>query len=178
LTFNPLRYADPMLSIVYPLIFLLAGGIGLPGGCVYVDHSRLRSRAWECAVSLAGPLSNIALALVLSFPFQLGLVDLQTDHWFWAVYAFVIMLQVSAALLNLLPIPPLDGFGAIAPWLPPATQNMLYRQAQLGMWITFLALWFVPFVSETFWGAVHGIVAWMGVPTALGWEGYQLFKIW
>src|SRR5216684_4858968 len=55
LTFNPLRYANLLMSIVFPVIFLLLGGIALPGGAVYIDHSALRSRAWDSLVSVAGP---------------------------------------------------------------------------------------------------------------------------
>jgi Zn-dependent protease len=178
LTFNPLKYADPLLSVIYPMFFLLAGGIGMPGGCVYVDRSRLRSKAWECAVSLAGPFSNAFLAVVLSLPFMLGMADAGAQHSFWAVYSFLIVLQVSAVLLNLLPIPPLDGFGAIAPWLPGETRNALYKQGQIGMLLVFMSFWFIPFVNHTFWGTVYYIVESLGIPRGLAWDGYELFKIW
>jgi Zn-dependent protease len=178
LTFNPLKYTDPLLSVIYPLFFLLAGGIGLPGGCVYIDRSRLRSEWWQCAVSLAGPLSNAVLAVVLSLPFLLGLVDLAAHHSFWSIYSFFMVLQVSAVLLNLLPIPPLDGFGAIAPWLPVETRTLLYRHSQLGMFLVFMSFWFIPFVNNTFWGTVDRIVELLGVPRGLAWDGYLLFRIW
>jgi Zn-dependent protease len=178
LSFNPLRYADPLLSIVYPLLFLLVGGLGLPGGCVYIDRTRLRSRLWDCAVSLAGPLSNAVLAVVLALPFTVGYVNPATQEWYWAILAFLVELQVSAVLLNLLPIPPLDGFGAIAPWLPPATRANLYRYSQQGLWIIFALFWFVPQFNHFFWNIVYHVVEFLGVSRHLGWEGYQLFKIW
>src|SRR5512142_2165373 len=65
LTFNPLKYTHPVYSIVLPLLFLVMGGIGLPGGAVYIEKWRLRSRAWVTAVSLAGPSANLLLAIVL-----------------------------------------------------------------------------------------------------------------
>src|SRR5512147_448356 len=65
LTFNPLKYTHPVYSLVLPMLFLLAGGIGLPGGAVYIERWRLRSRWWDSAVSLAGPASNAVLALIL-----------------------------------------------------------------------------------------------------------------
>src|SRR5207244_672355 len=65
LTLNPLRYTDAMLSIVLPLVFLVLGGIGLPGGAVWIDRSRIRGRLRHSLVSAAGPLVNIVLALVL-----------------------------------------------------------------------------------------------------------------
>jgi Zn-dependent protease len=51
LTFNPLKYTHPVYSIVLPVIFLLLGGIGLPGGAVYIETWRLRSKRWERAPS-------------------------------------------------------------------------------------------------------------------------------
>src|SRR4029077_11982516 len=55
LDFNPLRYVHPVTSILLPVLFLVIGGIGLPGGAVYINTSLLRSAKWETAVSLAGP---------------------------------------------------------------------------------------------------------------------------
>ena len=66
LTFNPLKYTNPVLSIILPVIFLLLGGIGLPGGAVYIESSRLRSKRWESAVSLAGPAANLVVAVILA----------------------------------------------------------------------------------------------------------------
>src|SRR3990172_4827518 len=65
LTFNPLKYTHPVYSIVLPLVFLVMGGIGLPGGAVYIETERLRSPRWRSAVSLAGPLANLVVAIVL-----------------------------------------------------------------------------------------------------------------
>src|SRR5512139_3564040 len=65
LSFNPLKYTHPIFSIVLPLIFLLLGGIGLPGGAVYVETCRIRNRNWLSLMSLAGPASNLLLAIVI-----------------------------------------------------------------------------------------------------------------
>src|SRR5919197_3167209 len=65
LTFNPLKYTHPLFSIVLPLLFLVMGGIGLPGGAVYIERWRIRNRFLLSAVSLAGPLANLLLAIIL-----------------------------------------------------------------------------------------------------------------
>src|SRR6185295_17151263 len=70
LTFNLLKYTHPLYSIILPLVFLAMGGIGLPGGAVYIEKWRLRSAKWETAVSLAGPASNVVVALVLAVILQ------------------------------------------------------------------------------------------------------------
>src|SRR4051812_39375466 len=59
LTLDPRRYTDPVLSLVVPLVFLVIGGIPLPGGAVWINHYALKSKRVESLVSLAGPLSNL-----------------------------------------------------------------------------------------------------------------------
>src|SRR5688500_1132973 len=66
LTFNPLKYTHPFFSIILPLVFLLLGGIGLPGGAVYIERWRIRNRFLLSAMSLAGPLSNLLVAIILA----------------------------------------------------------------------------------------------------------------
>ena len=114
LTFNPLKYTHPVYSILLPMIFLLLGGIGLPGGAVYIETWRLYSDKWKTAVSLAGPISNLFLAFLLGMIRRFGPV---TNTGIWPGLAFLGFLQVTAALFNLLPVPPFDGFGAIRPYL-------------------------------------------------------------
>src|SRR5512142_1834023 len=72
LTFNPLKYTHPVYSLLLPLLFLVMGGIGLPGGAVYIETWRLRSRLWKSAVSLAGPAANLILAIVLGIIMQVA----------------------------------------------------------------------------------------------------------
>src|SRR5258708_7677798 len=59
LTLNPLQYIDPVMSIALPVLFLVMGGIPLPGGATYVRTDLLRSRLWQTLVSLAGPAMNL-----------------------------------------------------------------------------------------------------------------------
>src|SRR5205085_11053759 len=50
LTLNPIQYVDPLMSIVLPIVFLLMGGIPLPGGATYVRRDLLKNRGWDAAV--------------------------------------------------------------------------------------------------------------------------------
>src|SRR5512139_3681066 len=93
LSFNPLKYTHPIFSIVLPLLFLALGGIGLPGGAVYIETWRLRSRAWKTAVSLAGPASNLVLAIILGI--VLGLAPVSREG-VWPAISFLAFLQISA----------------------------------------------------------------------------------
>src|SRR5690349_23835744 len=97
LTLNPVKYTHPLLSIVLPVVFVLLGGIGLPGGAVWVDHSAVRSRFVDSLISFAGPATNLLLAVVMVLPFSLGFAE--TDHLdFWAALAFLAFLQLTASV--------------------------------------------------------------------------------
>ena len=180
LSFNPLKYTDPATSLVFPLLFLLMGGLALPGGAVYINHSLLRNRWWESAVSLAGPATNAMLALLLTLPFQLGWSRLDSQDasgdWLWAGLAFLALLQISAVLLNLLPIPSLDGYGILSPWLPSRWQEWGQKFGQYGFWVLLGLFWFVPPFSRSFWNVVDTIGDQIGLPfgwVAIGTEAFQ-----
>ena len=64
LTLNPLKYSNPLLSLGLPVLFIALGGIGLPGGAVYVRTSWMTPRQ-RTMVSLAGPFANVVLAVLL-----------------------------------------------------------------------------------------------------------------
>ena len=174
LTFNPLRYVDPIASLFVPLVFLLLGGIGLPGGAVYIDARRLRSRWWACVVALAGPAANLAIAGVLVLVLSTSAMARSAAA---PPLAFLALLQVTALILNLLPVPPLDGYRAIAPFLPKNLQMTFDRWGSVPMFILLLVLWFVPSVSSWFWIATFRLAAALGIPLALAGLGLKQFRI-
>src|SRR5690348_12041113 len=59
LTLNPLKYTHALLSIVLPVIFVIMGGIGLPGGAVFIERNRIQGRWKHSLISAAGPLTNV-----------------------------------------------------------------------------------------------------------------------
>src|SRR5438093_8094027 len=71
LSLNPPRYTNLTMSLVLPVIFLLIGGVALPGAAVYINHSALRTRAWSAAVSIAGPVGTAVCGLLIAAPFGL-----------------------------------------------------------------------------------------------------------
>jgi len=174
LTLNPLQYIDPVFSIVVPTILLLLGGIPLPGGVTYIRNDLLRSRAWETAVSLAGPAMNFLIFLALALPLHpsAGWVDPRaivpqwtTAQIFCAALAF---LQLFSVILNLIPIPPLDGFQAIAPYLNPETrQKLTTPPTSTFLFIGFFVLLFtVPRITTVIvWKIMDPIISAIGVDT-------------
>ena len=175
LTFNPLKYTHPVYSIVVPLIFLALGGIGLPGGAVYIETWRLRSRWWKSAVSLAGPMSNLVLAIVLGVILA---ASPASREGLWPGLAFLAFLQVSALVLNLIPLPPFDGFGVLQPFLPERIQTAVAQVSGLIPWAVFFLLWYVPEVYNTFWTAVVGLTHMLNVPLDLVQLGLRDFRFW
>ena len=170
LDLNPLRYTNVLLSLVMPVLFLLLGGIGLPGGAVYIDRGALRSRAWDSAVSVAGPAGTLLCALLIAIPFLVpGHRDwvTSTNLGFFEALGFLGFIEVIALVLNLLPVPGLDGFGIIRPWLPYAVQGLANQYGQLGILAVFAALWFLPPVRDAFFPFVLQLTGWLGIDQSL-----------
>jgi Zn-dependent protease len=179
LTLNPLKYSHPLYSFVMPLVFLALGGIGLPGGAVYINHQLLRSRAWQTWVALAGPAMTFAVIVVLGLVFRAGLVPPDPRSLATVSLAFLLQLEVCALLLNLLPIPPLDGFQAIAPWLPAKVREQMYSWSNYGLLLLFVALWYVAPLNQAFWGSVYFITdELLGVEQFWGRIGWRTFRFW
>jgi Zn-dependent protease len=175
LTLNPLKYAHPVLSIVLPLLFVLLGGIGLPGGAVWVDHHAVRSKLYDSLISFAGPATNLGLTVVLLLP--MWFVDVGAHVPFWAGVAFLAFLQLTASLLNFLPIPGIDGGNLIQPWLSPKWQRGFAHVAPFGLLIMMGLLW-APAFNALFFDAVLAIGNVLGLPDYLVSSGYQLFRFW
>lgn len=164
LTLNPLNYTDPGLSLLMPMIFLVMGGIALPGGAVYIDHSKLRDRRWDSAVSAAGPFANAVVTVMLAIPFWLGWVTVSPDGWLGQSLAFLIFLQIFAVVINLLPIPPLDGYGILRPWLPQPLQQRFNKLGRYSFWFIFGVLWFVPAASQGLFLFIYRIALSLNIP--------------
>lgn len=109
LTLNPLAHLDPLGTI---MIFLVRFGWGKP---VQFDPFNLQNPRRDSAViALAGPSSNLILALILAIILRLGLnVPIITTFFYQ-----LIILNVVLAIFNLIPIHPLDGFNIVGGFLP------------------------------------------------------------
>jgi Zn-dependent protease len=177
LTLDPFKYTHAVYSIVLPLVFVLLGGIGLPGGAVFVNRAALRGRLRESLVSAAGPLTNIAFALATLVPVALVGADDVVHTPFWSALAFLGFLQVTASLLNLLPVPGLDGFGIAEPWLPREWVQAAAKVAPFGILLLFALLW-IPQLNQAFFGVVFWLLDLLGTPTALVAQGDSLFRFW
>ncbi|MFE9692664.1 site-2 protease family protein [Micromonospora sp. NPDC005806] len=176
LTLNPLKYTNPLLSIVLPVVVVLLGGIGLPGGAVWVDRHAIPGRLRHTLVSLAGPATNVLFTLVLVVALRIGL-GAGGPIEFWAGVGLLAFLQLTASVLNLLPVPGLDGGNMIQPWLSPAYRRMYDLFAPFGFILLFALLW-NPRIGGWFFGAIFSVADLLGLPPELYVAGLHLIRFW
>jgi Zn-dependent protease len=176
LTLNPFKYAHPVLSIILPLFFIVQGGIGLPGGAVYLHPHTFRTKAARSGAAAAGPATNVVFAVVLILLAKSH--ESGADHLrFWSALAFLGLLQVTAAVLNLLPIPGLDGWAIIEPYLDPQTQRGADRIKPWGMIIVILLLQ-INRLNAWFFDVVDRLYEFTGAASGFAAFGYAFFKFW
>jgi Zn-dependent protease len=158
LTLDIRHYANVGLTLVLPLLFLVIGGIPLPGGAVWIQRGSLRSRPAISAVSLAGPLANLVLAAAIGITVALTAPPLPLA----AALSFLGIIQVLTFVLNLLPIPGLDGYGVIDPYLPYTTRAGAARIAPYAPFAIILLLFLVPGASAVLFGVAEFLYALVG----------------
>ncbi|WP_329199220.1 site-2 protease family protein [Streptomyces sp. NBC_01435] len=176
LTLNPLAYTHALLSIVLPVLFVIMGGIGLPGGAVFIERGRIRGRWRHSLISAAGPLTNVLFALVCTAPFWLHALGGVPREFRYAL-AFLALLQVTAAILNFLPVPGLDGYGVIEPWLSYRIRRQVEPFAQFGLLAVFGVLW-IPEINHVFFDVVRGVLDSLGVSGLETECGRAAYRFW
>lgn len=180
LTLNPLRYSHPLLSIVFPLLILLSGGIALPGGAVYLRPGAMRSWRWELFSSAGGPLGTLLFTgLITSVFWGEGWYATLTDHfYFWPALTLLAFLQVQSLLFNLLPIPPLDGFHMISHLLPVGFRQQMFAFSNLGFFLIFMLFRQDNPLTQAFWHTAFALAQFFHIPLELISLGFQQFTWW
>ncbi len=107
LTLNPAKHLDPVGSFFVPLISYTLGGfiIGWARPVPYNSYNLRPGRWSEAMVAGAGPLSNIAIALIFGLALRGGFAN----PAFIQITSVVVFINILLAFFNLMPIPPLDG---------------------------------------------------------------------
>ncbi|MFH1314639.1 MAG: site-2 protease family protein [Candidatus Eisenbacteria bacterium] len=124
-TLNPLAHIDLIGTIVVPLILLVGSGGRIGFGWakpVPVNPFAMRNpRKGVLLVSLAGPLSNIALAMVAGIVLRIviaGFAGMPFVEPLSVILISVALINLYLAFFNLIPLPPLDGSGVLSALLP------------------------------------------------------------
>jgi Zn-dependent protease len=176
LTLNPFKYTHPFLSIFLPLLAIIAGGFALPGGAVYLQQNAFRSKTSRALAAAAGPLTNVVFAIALT---QLARNHIDSAHLrFWCGVAFLGVLQVTAAILNLLPVPGLDGYGIIEPYLDRETRVIGEKIKPWGLLAVIVILFYFTPLKSAFFDLVDWVYRLIGGTNDLHAIGYLFFKFW
>lgn len=145
LSLNPLDHLDPIGT----LMLLFAGfGWGKPVHVNPVKYTRkISMEKGEAIVSVAGPLTNILLALILALIYG-AIIKFAGLEFLWStvgniiqlILASAIAINVGLGIFNLIPLPPLDGSKIIMPFLPYNVKEWFRNNEQI-FYIIFVAIW-------------------------------------
>jgi len=121
LTLNPLKHLDPVGSFLVPLSLIVSGAPFVFGWAKPVPYNpyNLSDRRWGPAlVGLAGPLSNVGVAVLFGLMIRLGAVYRPFIETLGTLMVLIVFTNLVLALFNLIPIPPLDGSKLVYALLP------------------------------------------------------------
>ena len=153
-SFNPLRHIDPFGTLIMPAILLLSHSPFLFGYAkpVPVNFRALRNPRIDMVwVALAGPATNIALALIAATAFHIvDYVPESAAQWLADNLKNALVINIILAIFNMLPIPPLDGGRVAVGLLPPMLAAPLARLEPYGMLILIGILILLPLAGSQF----------------------------
>ena len=174
LTLNPFKYANPVLSLAVARALhparrhRPARRRGLGSHVVHDEVAEDVGQPGRADDECGAAVVLLVLTKLLYDPHHVV---------FWAGIAFLGFLQVTAAVLNLLPIPGLDGYSALEPHLSPETQRALQPAKQWAFFIVLLLLIATP-LNQYFWSLVRGSSRLSGIPDGLVGTGFHLTRFW
>lgn len=174
LDLDPRRYTDPVFSLVLPLIFLLVGGIPLPGGAVWINHHSLRDKRAESLVSLAGPAANLILGVLLALVIRF----VSMPAALLAGLSYLALVQVIAFIINILPIPGLDGWGIWEPYMSYKAREFGAKVRPWAPIVLFILLIGFQTLSAALYQAGSAITTGVSGGGGLPAIGQQLFLFW
>ncbi len=154
-TLNPLKHIDPFGTVILPLLLALSGaaifGYAKP---VPVNPRYFKDiRMGDLITGVAGPLANLALALVgsaLAWGAVLasGVIGANVASWVYLVGFLLAQTNLVLMFFNLIPIPPLDGSSVIPLFLSDSQLHRWYGLQQYSFGILLLLLWGIPALTN------------------------------
>ena len=148
LTLNPLKHLDPIGSVILPIFLILMAKL-MGGGIIFgwarpvpINPYNFRDQKYGSAkVALAGPGSNLALALVFGLALRFfPILDILPG--LSLMFSYIVYINILLAVFNLLPIPPLDGSHILFTFLPYSMQNLKIILSQFGLFILLFIIFF------------------------------------
>ena len=148
LTLNPIKHLDWFGSIVLPLsLFLLRAPfmIGWAKPVPYNPYNLKNRNMAEPLISIAGPVSNLLVATFFGLMLRILLSLGYSASPLINIFGFVVLINVSLAIFNLIPIPPLDGSKILFAFLPTRAKYTFYNFSEkYGLILILLVVVFLP----------------------------------
>ena len=159
LTLNPLKHIDPVGSIIVPIVTALGGfAFGWAKPVPFNPHNLKNRRVGELLIALAGPGSNIVIALVFSGVIRL-VIALDNPANYLVVFAtlsfYIVLVNLSLAIFNLVPIPPLDGSKILFSLLPQSPAMLRVRR-----FVEMYSLVFLLLLVLVLWQFIAPLIPW------------------
>jgi Zn-dependent protease len=173
LTLDPLRAPNPVATMLLPVVFTILAGLGFPGGVSPVTEGSA-SPGRRSAMAAAGPATSLAFLMTLVGLYALASPQSETLR---AVLAVSVLFQGTALILGLIPLPGLDGYAILRPWLSggwPWTDRMVRHSSLVlaGLFLVSGAF------SRPLFRASLRLTASLGVDLADVITGYRLIRLW
>ncbi len=146
LTLNPIKHLDPFGSIILPLLLFLAGSPILVGWAkpVPINPYNFKDQKWgSLKVAIAGPISNIILAVFFGLIIRFASAGFIMSYpGFFIILTYIVIINLTLAIFNLLPIPPLDGSWILFRFLPGKLDSLKFFLHRYGIFILIIFLVF------------------------------------
>lgn len=148
LTLNPFKHLDAFGSVILPFFSYIFGGFifGWAKPVPYNPRNLRNARKDPALVALAGPLSNLLLALIFSLFIRLAfsLISASSSFLsnFTSIAGTIVLINLILAFFNLVPIPPLDGSKILFAFIPYRWRNLQIFLEQYGFYLLLIFIFF------------------------------------
>jgi len=159
LTLNPIKHIDPIGSILVPIITSIAGfTFGWAKPVPYNPYNLKNKRTGEFLIALAGPASNMLVALIFGLIVRYVIVSLDTASVavmsFVEISSYVVIINITLAIFNLVPLPPLDGSKLLFSILPNQYSRVRHVLESYGPILALVVVFFL-------WQFISPVVPWL-----------------
>jgi Zn-dependent protease len=164
LTLNPLKHLDPFGSVILPILLYISSSgsfvFGWAKPVPYNPHNLKPGRWPEAYVALAGPLSNIIIAIIFSILLRFT-IPLGFGVGFFSIISLIVFINLTLAVFNLVPLPPLDGSKLLIALFPEKLYQMRGFFERYGMILTLIFIFFIWQFVAPLVGILYGVLTGM-----------------
>jgi Zn-dependent protease len=161
ITLNPIPHIDPVMTIIVPILMYVTVGFAFGGAKpVPVNYHQLRHPLRDMMfVAIAGPLSNVLLAILFMTAYKASIVygGYESGQLLPTVMYASTVMNVALAVFNMLPIPPLDGSRVMAWLLPSSLREGYVALERFGLLLVLAFLYLLPGGRGWLWEGMSSV---------------------